>query len=257
MKNLVDTHLHLYDEKFDENRNEIIEDAIKNLDFLVNISCDYESFLKCLKYNKKYKIMYSTLGYHPVDIKKYNEKDMISMLELSKDKNNKIVAIGEIGLDYYWMEDEPEIQKKYFKKQLDYALEYNLPVVIHTREALKDTLDILREYKKIRGILHCFPGSYDDIKDLLDRFYIGIGGTSTFKNNNVTRELIGNLDLENIVIETDSPYLTPVPFRGKQNRPTYTKYVAEKIAEIKNIDVEKVKEITTLNAMRIYNICLK
>lgn len=257
MKNLVDTHLHLYDNKFDDNREEIIKEAKENLDFIVNISCDYESFLQSLEYAKKYDFMYLTLGYHPVDIKKYNEDDMKKMLELSKNKENKIIALGEIGLDYYWMEDPKEIQIEFFKKQLNYAKEYNLPVVIHTRDALKDTLEILTEYKDIKGILHCYPGNYEEVKHLLDRFYIGIGGSLTFKNNKITQELVLNLPLENIVIETDSPYLTPMPFRGKQNRPSYVKYVVEKIAEIKNIDVEIVKKITTENAMKVYNICLK
>lgn len=255
MKNLVDTHLHLYDEKYDEDRDEVIKDINEKLDFIVNISCDYESSLECINYAKKYDKMYATIGYHPCDISKFDEEKLDYLLKLSKE-NKKIVAIGEIGLDYYWMKDEKEIQKKFFEKQIEKSIEYDMPIVIHTRDALEDTLNILRKYPKARGILHCFPGNYDDVKDLLDRFYIGIGGTLTFKNNKITQELVEKLSLENIVIETDSPYLTPVPFRGKRNNPIYVEYVVNKIAEIKKVNMEVVKEITTKNAIKVYNICL-
>ena len=166
----------------------------------------------------------------------------------------KVVAIGEIGLDYHWMADPKEVQAEGFRKQMALAEKVKKPVVIHTREALQDTLDILAEFPNVGGILHCYPGSYEAAKPFLDRYYLGIGGTLTFKNNKKTKELVEVLPLEKIVIETDCPYLTPVPFRGKRNEPIYTSYVAEKIAKIKNISVEEVIKVTTENAKKIYGI---
>ena len=256
MKNLVDTHIHLYDESYNENRDEIINEIEKKLDFVVNISCDYESSKKCIEYAEKYKFMYATIGYHPCDISKYDEEKMEELLKLSK-VNKKIVALGEIGLDYHWMNDPIEVQKLGFRKQIEKAIYYDLPIIIHTRESLDDTIEILKKYPKARGILHCYSCNLSDVEDLLDRFYIGVGGTVTFKNNHIGHNLVENLDLKHIVIETDSPYLTPVPYRGKQNKPTYVEFVAEKIASLKNIPIEEVKRITTENALKVYGICLK
>lgn len=256
MKNLVDTHIHLYDDSYNENRDEIINEIGKKLDFVVNISCDYESSKKCIEYAKNYDFMYASIGYHPCDISKYDEEKMEELLKLSKEYK-KIVAIGEIGLDYHWMNDPIEVQKLGFRKQIEKSIEYDLPIIIHTRDALDDTIEILKEYPKARGILHCYPGNLSDVEDLLDRFYIGVGGTVTFKNNHTGHKLVESLDLKHIVLETDSPYLTPVPYRGKQNNPVYVEFVAEKIANLKNISVEEVKRITTENALRVYGICLK
>lgn len=256
MKNLVDTHIHLYDKMYDETREDVIRMINEKLDFVVNISCDYESSLECINYANNYEKMYATIGYHPCDISKYDRDKMIELLELSK-TNKKIVAIGEIGLDYHWMIESKEIQKKYFREQIELSIEYDLPIIIHTREALDDTINILREYPKARGIMHCYPGSYEHVLPILDRFYIGLGGPITFKNNKKAPELLSKLDINKIVIETDSPYLTPHPLRGKLNNPTYVEYIVEKISEIKNIDIEIVKRITTENAMRVYNICIK
>ena len=166
----------------------------------------------------------------------------------------KVVAIGEIGLDYHWMEDPKDVQIAGFRKQMELAERVKKPVVIHTREALQDTLDVLKDYKNVGGILHCYPGSLEAAKPFLDRYYLGIGGTLTFKNNKKTKELVKNLPLEKIVLETDCPYLTPVPFRGKRNEPVYTKYVAEEVARIKEISVEEVIRVTTENAKKIYGM---
>ena len=166
----------------------------------------------------------------------------------------KVVAIKEIGLDYHWMEDPEEVQKEGFRRQIELAERVKLPIVIHTREALQDTLDILKEYPCVGGILHCYPGSFQAAKPFLDRYYIGVGGTVTFKNNRKTKELVKELPLDRIVLETDCPYLTPVPFRGKRNNPVYTSYVAEEIARIKEISTEEVIEVTTENAKKIYKL---
>ncbi|WP_156298946.1 TatD family hydrolase [Streptobacillus canis] len=256
MKNLVDTHLHLYSELYEENRQIIIDDMKDKLDFAVNISCDMESTLESIEFAEKYEFMYATVGYHPCDISKYNEADMNKMLDFAVN-HPKVVAIGEIGLDYYWMNDPKEEQEKYFRLQIEKAIEVDKPIVVHTRDALEDTIRIINEYPKVRGILHCYPGTFEMIEHLLDRFYIGIGGTVTFKNNKITHELVKKISIDKIVLETDSPYLTPVPFRGKLNNPTYVSYVAEKIAELKEMKVEEVKIKTTENAMKVYNVCIK
>lgn len=250
---LVDTHTHIYGDKYNSDFFEVLKRTKEELEFIVSIGYDLESSKKSVELSNKYDFIYSTVGIHPVDIKEYNdevEKELIAMVK----NNTKVVAIGEIGLDYYWMEDPKEIQQDVFRKQLNISRETKLPVVIHTRDALEDTLKILSEYKDIGGILHCFPGSYDSVKSLLDRYYVGIAGVVTFKNNKKTQEMVKQIPLDRVVIETDCPYLTPEPFRGQRNEPTYVKYVAEKIAEIKGISYEEVIKVTTENAKAIYNI---
>ena len=208
---------------------------------------------KILELAKKYNFVHAVVGVHPVDISKYNDEveKEIEKLALNEEK---VVAIGEIGLDYHWMADPKEVQAEGFRKQMALAEKVKKPVVIHTREALQDTLDILAEFPNVGGILHCYPGSYEAAKPFLDRYFLGIGGTLTFKNNKKTKELVEVLPLEKIVIETDCPYLTPVPFRGKRNEPIYTSYVVDEIARIKNISVEEVIKVTTENAKKIYGI---
>ena len=192
------------------------------------------------------------VGVHPTDISTYNDEIEKKIEELSK--HEKAVAIGEIGLDYYWMEDEKEVQKEGFRRQMKLAEKVGLPVVIHSRDAMEDTINILNEFPDVKGVFHCYPGSFESAMLVPDGYVFGIGGVLTFKNARKTVEFIEKIDLSRIVIETDSPYLTPSPFRGKRNEPVYVKYVAEKIAEIKNISVEEVIRITTENAKKIYNI---
>lgn len=253
MAKIIDTHTHIYDKQFSEDFDRVMLDIEKEMEGIVSIGFDLESSIKSIELANKYPFVYAVVGVHPVDIKKYNEnvEKEIEKLVLNE---KKIVAIGEIGLDYHWMEDPKDVQAEGFRKQLRLAEKVKKPVVIHTREALQDTLDILSEFPNVGGILHCYPGSYDAAKPFLDRYYIGIGGTLTFKNNKKTKELVKVLPLEKIVLETDCPYLTPVPFRGKRNEPVYTRYVAEEIANIKEISVEEVINITTENAKKIYGI---
>lgn len=249
---LVDTHAHIYDEKFKEDFNKVMDRINNELDFVVSIGYDMESSEKSMALAEKYEKIYSVIGFHPTEIKEYSKESEKKLEELAK--NSKVVAIGEIGLDYYWMEDPKEKQQEIFKLQMELARRVKLPVVIHTRDAMEDTVNILEEYKDLGGILHCYPGSYETAKKLMDRYYFGIGGVVTFKNNKVTKETVKKLPLERIVIETDCPYLTPEPFRGKRNEPVYVKYVAEKIAEIKEISLDEVIEVTTNNAKMIYSI---
>lgn len=249
---LVDTHCHLDNEKFDEDRLEVIERIKENLEFCVNIGYDLASSKKSLKLAKEYDFIYAVIGVHPIDIAEYDE-EVEKELELLG-KNPKVVAIGEIGLDYHWMTEPKEIQQERFKRQLELAERLNKPVVIHTRDAMEDTVNILKDYPNITGVIHCYPGSLETAKQLVDRFYLGIGGTLTFKNSKKAVEVVKDIPLDRIVIETDCPYLTPEPFRGKRNEPIYVEYVAKKIAEIKEISVEDVTKITTENAKKLYRI---
>ena len=238
-----------FENDFDDVMNRI-EDELESI---VSIGFDLESSIKSVELANKYDFVYAVVGIHPVDIKKLND-NVEKELERLALTEKKVVAIGEIGLDYHWMEDPKDVQIAGFRKQMELAERVNKPVVIHTREALQDTLDVLKDYKNVGGILHCYPGSYEAAKPFLDRYYLGIGGTLTFKNNRKTKELVKELALEKIVLETDCPYLTPVPFRGKRNEPVYTKYVAEEVARIKEISVEEVIKVTTENAKKIYGM---
>ncbi len=249
---LVDTHCHLDNEKFDEDRLDVIDRIKGNLEFCVNIGYDLASSKKSLELAKKYDFIYAVIGVHPIDIAEYNEEIEKELELLAKD--SKVVAIGEIGLDYHWMTEPKEIQQERFRRQLELAKRLNKPVVIHTRDAMEDTVNILKEYPNITGVIHCYPGSLETAKQLVDRFYLGIGGTLTFKNSKKIVEVVKNIPLDRIVIETDCPYLTPEPFRGKRNEPIYVEYIAKKIAEIKEITVEDVAKITTENAKKLYRI---
>ncbi len=253
MVKIIDTHTHIYDKQFENDFDDVMNRIKDELESIVSIGFDLESSIKSVELANKYDFVYAVVGIHPVDIKKLND-NVEKELERLALTEKKVVAIGEIGLDYYWMEDPKDVQIAGFRKQMELAERVNKPVVIHTREALQDTLDVLKDYKNVGGILHCYPGSYEAAKPFLDRYYLGIGGTLTFKNNRKTKELVKELALEKIVLETDCPYLTPVPFRGKRNEPVYTKYVAEEVARIKEISVEEVIKVTTENAKKIYGM---
>ena len=249
---LVDTHCHIDSDRYNEDRDRILKDIEENLEFAVNIGYDLESSKRSVELADKYNFMYAVVGIHPTDIKGYDDKLENSLEELAK--NPKVVAIGEMGLDYHWMKDEKEEQKKIFRRQLELARRIGKPVVIHTREATADTIEILKEYSDIKGILHCYPGSYESALQLMDNYYFGIGGVVTFKNSKKTVEAVSKIPLERLVIETDAPYLTPTPFRGKRNHPIYVEYIAQKIAEIKGISYEEVVKVTTENAKKVYGI---
>ena len=253
MSKIIDTHTHIYDKQFENDFDDVMKRIEDELEGIVSIGFDLESSLKSIELANRYSFVNAVIGVHPVDIKKYNDK-VEKELERLALTEKKVVAIGEIGLDYHWMEDPKDVQIAGFRKQMELAERVKKPVVIHTREALQDTLDVLKDYKNVGGILHCYPGSLEAAKPFLDRYYLGIGGTLTFKNNKKTKELVKELPLEKIVLETDCPYLTPVPFRGKRNEPVYTKYVAEEVARIKEISVEQVIKVTTENAKKIYGM---
>ncbi|MFK4786204.1 TatD family hydrolase [Fusobacterium sp. MFO224] len=249
---IVDTHCHIDDEKYDDDREEIFKEISEKMEFIVNIGYDLTSSKKSVEYAKDKSFIYAVVGIHPTEIEGYTEEVEKDIEELLKE--DKVVAIGEIGLDYHWMITDKEYQKKIFIRQMELARKYKKPVVIHSREAMEDTLKILEKYPDIKGIFHCFPGSIESALKISDRYYFGIGGVLTFKNSKKTVEFVKKIDINKIVLETDSPYLSPVPYRGKRNTPLNVQYVAEKIAELKEISFEEVISITTENAKKIYNI---
>lgn len=250
---LTDTHCHLDDQKFDADLDSVINNA-SEVSFIINPGCDIPSSKKAIDISKKYPKVYSAVGIHPNDLESYDvEIDIPELKQLAKE--DKVVAIGEIGLDYYYDTIPKEIQKKAFRDQIELAGELNLPYIIHDREAHGDTLEIVKEYPGVKAVFHAFSGSPEMAKEIIKLGHmISIGGTLTFKNNKKTPEVIKQIPLEKIMLETDAPYLTPVPYRGKRNEPAYTKYVAEKIAELKNITVDEVLEQTEKNAREFFNI---
>ncbi|MBE7711642.1 MAG: TatD family deoxyribonuclease [Cyanobacteria bacterium SIG31] len=198
--------------------------------------------------------VFSMVGIYPSEAKTYTEEVEAKMIELAK--NPKVVAIGEIGLDYYWDKSFVDLQKEVFIKQIKLANKLNLPIVVHDREAHKDCYDIVKEYNKNSKVLfHCFSGSVEFMQECVKQgWYIAIGGVVTFRNAVKIKDVAKEIPLNKLVLETDAPYLTPVPFRGKENKPAYTKYVAEEIARIREMQVEEIIDITTRNAEEFFNI---
>lgn len=248
----IDSHCHLSKEYY-ENLDEIINKAKKSkVNTLIISGCDKNGIIEGLEIINKYENIYMTIGFHPSEANITTDEDLLWLEKLIKE-NNKIIAVGEIGLDYYWVKDNKELQKDLFKKQLDIAVRLNLPVIIHSREATQETYDMLKEYD-LKGIIHCYSGSLEMAKEYIKIGYkIGIGGVVTFKNTNLV-DVVKEIDIEDITLETDSPYLAPTPYRGKQNSPEYIPLIAEKIAEIKEITQEEVGKITTNNIKELFNI---
>lgn len=250
---IIDTHCHL-----DESDYENIEEVINNMKGNIMIACaeDLKSSYNVVELTKKYDNIYGTIGFHPNELDNFNE-NTLNELELLL-QNDKIVGIGEIGLDYHYGKENIVQQKNAFIKQIELALKYNLPVVIHSRDAAYDTLEILKKYPNLKIDMHCYGYSLDVAKILLKQnVKFGIGGVLTFKNSKTIKEVVEYLDLSNILLETDSPFLSPEPVRGTKNEPANVKYVAEYIAKLKNIDVEEVKKITTNNAISQFDLKVK
>lgn len=253
-------HAHYNDEKFDEDRDFIIE-QVHNSDVtkIVNAGYSVESSKQAIELAEKYDFIYATCGVSPNDIsdnKSEMELQLKEIIELAN-RNKKVVAIGEIGLDYYWNKENKELQKYAFIEQIKIANKMNLPIVIHTREAVDDTLDILRNVVRTvkPGVFHCCPLNRELVRQALELgFYISLAGPITFKNSKNANEIIEIVPNDKILIETDSPYLSPEPKRGKRNDSRNLIYIAEKIASVKNISVEEVQRITFENAKKLYNI---
>ncbi|MBE7054783.1 MAG: TatD family deoxyribonuclease [Ruminococcaceae bacterium] len=252
---LFDTHAHYYDKKFDPDRDSLLSTMRENgVGYILNAGCDIETTKKSIALAEKYKFMYAAAGIHPNHTQDMNDDGYNAIRLLAK--HPKVKAIGEIGLDYFYDYTDRQTQRDAFARQIDIARVLNLPFVIHCRDACKDTLDILRsEYRGGGALMHCFSESVETARIVLNMgLTIAIGGTVTFKNNVRTVEAVKFIPLENLVIETDSPYLSPVPHRGERNSSLNIHFVAEKIAQIKGVSPSLVEEITTENAKQFFGI---
>lgn len=245
---MVDTHCHIFESYYD-NIDEIIQRSIDNgVDMLIVNGCNLKSNMEVLNLVKKYDIVYGALGIQPEELDDFNEESLKFLVDHIND--DKIVAVGEIGLDFHYDIDR-EKQIELFKKQLSIASEYNKPVIVHSRDCIQETYNILKKYN-LKGILHCYSGSVEMAREFNKiGFLLGVGGICTFKNARRLIDVIENVPLEYIVLETDSPYLTPEPYRGKKNEPSFIPLIAAKIAQIKNVDINIVKDVTTSNVSRL------
>jgi TatD DNase family protein len=253
---LFDTHVHLNADQYKDDLTEVIERALATgVSHMVVVGFDRPTINKALELAETYDFLYAAVGWHPVDAIDMKDEDLIWLEELSA--HPKVMALGEMGLDYYWDKSPKEIQKEVFRKQIQLAKKVNLPIIIHNRDATADIVEILKEEKAdtVGGIMHCFSGSVEIAKECVEmNFYISLGGPVTFKNAKQPKKVAEEIPLERLLIETDCPYLTPHPFRGKRNEPSYVKLVAEEISRIKGVPFEEVSRITTENAKKIFGI---
>ena len=251
---MIDTHTHLYLKEFSADIDDVIKRANKEgvqKFYLPAIDSSETENLLALE-NKYPNQCFAMMGLHPCSVKENYKEELDKVYQWLQKR--KFAAIGEIGLDLYWDKTFTHQQYESFHQQIEWALQYNLAVVLHTREAMQQTIDVIKEYsqKNLRGIFHCFSGTLRNALDIIDTgFYLGIGGVVTYKNSGLAA-VIKEIDSKYLVLETDSPYLTPVPFRGKRNESSYLKYVVEKIAGIKNMPAKEVERITTLNSDNIF-----
>ena len=249
---IINTHSHVNMLR-ETNIDEAIQNAIDNKIVTIVPSSSAQDIFDTDKFIKKYNDVYGYVGVFPEEVKDFSDKTISDMEEIIK-SNPKIIGIGEIGLDYYWDKSFKELQKEVFIKQIEFANQMNLPLNIHSREAHLDTLEILKKYNKnSTAIMHCFSGSLEFARECIkEGIYIALGGVVTFKNAKKTKEVAKNIPLEYLLLETDDPYLAPVPFRGKENQPMYVKYVAEEIANLRGITPEEVAKTSTENAKKIF-----
>lgn len=249
-----DTHAHFTDEAFDEDREDVLKAAYSaGVELVMNSSCDKESSEAAIKLAEQYPFVYCSVGWHPHDAKSFDAQSV----ELIRGwcKNPKVRAIGEIGLDYYYDLSEREIQREVFEKQLKLAEELEMPVVVHDRDAHEDCMELIRRFPKVKGEFHCYSGSAEMAKEILARgWYLGFTGVITFKNARKSLEVLEMCPLDRILLETDCPYLAPVPFRGQRNDSRYLVHMAEKLAEIKGISVSEAARITKENGERFFGI---
>lgn len=252
----IDSHAHLDDERFDEDRKALITSLKEDkIDLVINIGADMDSSRASVSLAKEHENIYAVVGVHPHDAEAVSETYLDELRQLSKEE--KVLAIGEIGLDFYYDNSPRDIQRNVFLEQLELARELDLPVVIHTRDAAGETFEILKDAasKGTRGILHCYSGSPEMALDYIKLgFYISLGGPVTFKKARVPKEVAELVPLDKLLIETDCPYLTPEPFRGKRNEPKYVAHTAQAIAEIRGITLEELAKATSRNAKEIFGI---
>ena len=253
---IFDTHAHYDDDSFDEDRDTLLGEIFSSgICCITDVGASVKSSKSAVALSKKWSQIYAAVGVHPDSTADMTEEDIETLRSLAQEK--KVVAIGEIGLDYYWDNSPREVQKKWFERQLALAREVDLPVIIHSREAAKDTMDIMREAAKAgnTGVIHCYSYAAPMAKEYISMgFFIGIGGVLTFKNARVIKEVASEIPLSSIVLETDSPYLAPVPYRGKRNNSMYLKEVVKQLAQIKQVSEETVITTTLANAKRLYRL---
>lgn len=257
MKSMIfDTHSHYDDEAFEKDRDDLLKGfPKKGVGTVVTVGADIATSRAALALSETYKNVYAAIGVHPNDTGNMSEEDIEWLRVHSSDP--KVVAVGEIGLDYYWNEPEPEIQKKWFERQIALAKEVDLPIIYHSRDAAEDTMKIIRDTKAYEcgGVIHCYSYSKEMAKEYVKMgYFIGVGGVVTFKNGRKLKETVETISLEHIVLETDCPYLSPEPNRGKRNDSSNLFYVADEIARIKGVTREEVIEITENNAKRLYRL---
>lgn len=257
---LIDSHAHLDDEKFNEDREILIEQIKQSgIEKIISAGYSLEGSKQAIELANKYEFIYATAGISPNDIPQTEEELWIMLKEIKEivQKNSKVIAIGEIGLDYYWNKENKSLQNLAFQKQIELANELKLPIVIHTREAVMDTIDILKHNEVLKkGVFHCCPLNRELVKEALKLgFYISFAGPITFKNSKNANEIIEMVPIDKMLIETDSPYLAPEPVRGTRNDPRNVKYMAKKVAEVKNISLEEIAEVTCENVKKLF--CIK
>lgn len=251
--NIFDTHSHYDDERFNEDRAELLNSIHSSgVTGIVTCGCDIETTEFSRSLSEKFDFVYFAAGFHPENLENASLNDLEVIEKLAK--HEKCVAIGEIGLDYHWMSSSKEVQKEFFVSQIEIAKKLNLPVIVHDREAHGDTLEILKQTKPA-GVVHCFSGSAEMAREIIKLgMYIGLNGVVTFKNARKSLDVVKTIPLEKLVLETDCPYLAPEPHRGKRNDSSYIPYIAEKIADVLDMDAQKILDITSENAKKLYNL---
>lgn len=253
---IFDTHSHYDDKQYEEDRQEVLEGLAKaGVKKIVNVCASWRSVEEIHPFIENYPWMYGAVGIHPDHVNELNEERLEKIREISR--QDKIVAIGEIGLDYHWMVSPKEIQKEWFIKQLQLAKEEDLPVIIHSRDASQDTFDIMKAEHAgtTPGVIHCYSGSLEMAREYVKLgYYLGIGGVVTFKNSKVLKRVVEEIPLSHLVLETDCPYLSPTPFRGKRNSSARLPYVVEAIAQLKQCSMEEVEAVTWENAHKLYKL---
>ena len=251
----IDTHSHIFDEAFSSDREEVINRIIESkISKVMIVGFSKETNKLALELALKYDFLYPTIGYHPSEANDINESDIVMLEELIN--TNKIYAIGECGLDYYWVSDNKDKQKWLFEQQIILSIKYNLPLVIHCRDAVSDVYEILKKYNgEVKFVMHCYSGSVEMAREFIKLGgYISLGGPVTFKNAKTPKEVAVDVPLDKLMIETDCPYLSPMPFRGKRNEPAYVRYVLQEIANLKNMDVNELEEILDSNSIKFFKL---